>query len=119
MKRTILIYSVLLFIGGLAIYIALGWGGHSARSTLSDSSPAAITLRASNSPAASPSIWSALRENIETPLSRLLLQFIAILTAARTLGAIFRRIGQPSVMGELTAGILFGPSLFGWIWPKA
>src|SRR5947208_4284343 len=108
MKRTILIYSVLLLLGGLALYIALRWNGHSTRSTLSDSSPAAMTLGASNSPAASASIWSALRENIETPLSQLLLQFIAILTAARTLGAIFRRIGQPAVMGEMTAGILLG-----------
>jgi Kef-type K+ transport system membrane component KefB/nucleotide-binding universal stress UspA family protein len=29
------------------------------------------------------------------------------------------RIGQPSVMGQLLAGILLGPSLFGWLWPDA
>ena len=30
-----------------------------------------------------------------------------------------QRIGQPSVIGELLAGIILGPSLFGWIWPEA
>ncbi len=119
MKRTILIYSVLVLLGGLAMYIAFGWDGHSVHSVVPDPSPVAANLGASTSPAASPSIWSALAENIETPLSRLLLQFIVILAAARTLGAIFRKIGQPAVMGEMTAGILLGPSLLGWLCPDA
>src|ERR1700730_12649272 len=28
-----------------------------------------------------------------------------------------QRVGQPSVMGQLLAGILLGPSLLGWLWP--
>jgi Kef-type K+ transport system membrane component KefB len=30
-----------------------------------------------------------------------------------------QRIGQPAVMGQLIAGILLGPSVFGAIWPEA
>jgi Kef-type K+ transport system membrane component KefB/nucleotide-binding universal stress UspA family protein len=30
-----------------------------------------------------------------------------------------QRIGQPAVMGQLIAGILLGPSVFGAIWPQA
>jgi Kef-type K+ transport system membrane component KefB/nucleotide-binding universal stress UspA family protein len=30
-----------------------------------------------------------------------------------------QRIGQPSVIGELLAGLLLGPSLLGWVWPQA
>lgn len=42
-----------------------------------------------------------------------LLQIGLILGAARLLGELFRRFGQPAVIGELLAGILLGRSLFG------
>jgi K+:H+ antiporter len=29
-----------------------------------------------------------------------------------------QRIGQPAVIGQLLAGIILGPSVFGWIWPS-
>jgi Kef-type K+ transport system membrane component KefB len=52
------------------------------------------------------------------PLGRLPAQLILILLATRTLGWIFRRLRLPGVVGEITAGILLGPSLFGWLWPE-
>lgn len=51
------------------------------------------------------------------PLSRLLLQLLVIITASRLVGKLFVRLGQPSVVGEMAAGILLGPSLFGWLAP--
>jgi Kef-type K+ transport system membrane component KefB len=51
------------------------------------------------------------------PLSQLLLQLVTILVVARIMGALFSRAGQPAVIGEMTAGILLGPSLFGWLAP--
>jgi Kef-type K+ transport system membrane component KefB len=42
-----------------------------------------------------------------------------ILLAARALGWIFQRIGQPRVVGEMTAGIVLGPSLLGRFFPDA
>jgi Kef-type K+ transport system membrane component KefB len=50
-------------------------------------------------------------------LLTLLLQISVILVAVRLVGLVFRRLGQPQVIGELVAGILLGPSLLGWVSP--
>src|SRR5689334_21543263 len=47
----------------------------------------------------------------------LLLQIAGILAVCRLLHAIAGRLGQPPVMGEIVAGLLLGPSFFGWIAP--
>jgi Kef-type K+ transport system membrane component KefB len=52
-------------------------------------------------------------------LPHLLLALVAILVVARGLGAVFRRLGQPPVIGEILAGILLGPSLLGRLSPAA
>lgn len=44
-------------------------------------------------------------------------QLAALLLSARLLGALANRIGQPAVAGELAAGLLLGPSVFGHLWP--
>lgn len=62
---------------------------------------------------------NVMLENLHSPLARLLLQFIVIILATRAVGSLFARFGQPPVIGEITAGILLGPSLFGWLWPGA
>ncbi len=46
-----------------------------------------------------------------------LLQFTALLAAARLLGALARHFGQPSVMGEVIAGVLLGPPILGKLLP--
>jgi Kef-type K+ transport system membrane component KefB/nucleotide-binding universal stress UspA family protein len=48
-----------------------------------------------------------------------LVQIVLLICVGRGLGELMQRIGQPSVIGELLAGVLLGPSLFGWIWPAA
>jgi Kef-type K+ transport system membrane component KefB len=50
-------------------------------------------------------------------LKLLFLQMAVVLVAAKLLGAAFRLIRQPEVVGEMTAGILLGPSLAGHIAP--
>ncbi|HEU5180376.1 MAG TPA: cation:proton antiporter [Candidatus Polarisedimenticolia bacterium] len=54
----------------------------------------------------------------ETVLFFVLLQLIVILAAARLAGEAARRLGQPRVMGEIVAGLLLGPSLFGRLAPE-
>src|SRR5215471_1803564 len=49
----------------------------------------------------------------------LVLQIAVILIGARLTGLLFRRIRQPQVVGEMVAGILLGPSMLGWLAPKA
>ncbi len=51
------------------------------------------------------------------PLNTILLQLIVILTTARLMGWLFRKMGQPSVIGEMTAGLMLGPSLLGALFP--
>jgi Kef-type K+ transport system membrane component KefB len=46
-----------------------------------------------------------------------LLALVLVIAAARSLGAIFRLIHQPPVVGEMIAGILLGPSLLGQFAP--
>lgn len=47
-----------------------------------------------------------------------LLQISLLLLFARGLGELMRRFKQPPVVGELLAGVLLGPSLFGWLLPN-
>ena len=47
----------------------------------------------------------------------LLLQTAGILAICRLLHGIAGRFGQPPVIGEIVAGLLLGPSFFGWIAP--
>ena len=49
----------------------------------------------------------------------LLLQIIVVVVVARSVGAAFRRFGQAPVVGEMFAGLLLGPSLFGAFAPAA
>lgn len=48
-------------------------------------------------------------------ISTFLLQLLAILLSARILGELAATVQIPSVIGELAAGIIIGPSLLGWI----
>jgi len=50
-------------------------------------------------------------------LFKLILQIAVILAVCRISGSIFRRFGQPRVVGEMFAGVLLGPSLLGWMAP--
>ncbi len=47
----------------------------------------------------------------------LLFDLAVIIAAARLLGALARRIGQPGVIGEIIAGLLLGPTVLGRISP--
>jgi Kef-type K+ transport system membrane component KefB len=53
------------------------------------------------------------------PLSVLILQILVIILASRILGWIMSLINQPTVIGEIMAGIMLGPSLLGLYFPGA
>jgi Kef-type K+ transport system membrane component KefB len=55
----------------------------------------------------------------EHALMHLLLALLVVLVFAQVMGELFRRYGQPPVVGEMFAGILLGPSLLGRISPAA
>ncbi|MBD8388515.1 cation:proton antiporter [Dysgonomonas sp. BGC7] len=59
-----------------------------------------------------------LLENIATPTITLLLQIIVILIVVKLFGWLCKLIGQTTVIGEIIAGVVLGPSLLGYYFPE-
>lgn len=55
----------------------------------------------------------------ELAVQAILLQLVVVIAAARLIAGIGKRLGQAQVVGEMIAGILLGPSLFGYLAPDA
>jgi Kef-type K+ transport system membrane component KefB len=55
---------------------------------------------------------------LEGTLAPVLIAMLVVLAACRATGALFRRIHQPAVVGEICAGIALGPSLLGQFAPQ-
>ena len=104
--RHYLPYVLLIVVFIIGVWIILSVG--------SSLSPVAQTPAA---PATS--LTDGLKENFRNPLSILLLQIIVIIIMAGLFGRLFRRLGQPPVMGEMVAGIVMGPSVLGFFFPEA
>ncbi len=66
--------------------------------------------------------WSdfinSMFHNFNDPLAILLAQIVMIILTARVFGWFFQKIGQPTVIGEIIAGIVLGPSLVGMYFPE-
>jgi Kef-type K+ transport system membrane component KefB len=56
--------------------------------------------------------------NLHHPLALLLVQIVTIILVARLFGWICMKMRQPSVIGEMIAGIALGPSLLGLYFPE-
>jgi Kef-type K+ transport system membrane component KefB len=112
LRRPLLVYLAILIAFGIGIYAVLESGHHLEKARDAN---AATQIREAAPERAAP----AAAGNGRSPLPILLLQLITIVLTARALGALFRRIGQPPVIGEIVAGILLGPSLLGTVAPGA
>jgi Kef-type K+ transport system membrane component KefB len=116
-------YLAVLLLFGVGIWLILSTGS---RLYSQPETPASSVESAqmSSSPSVSPQSVSGrsyasriFHENLRNSLSILLLQLVVIIVAARLVGRLFRKIGQPPVLGEIVAGIVLGPSLLGWLSP--
>jgi predicted Kef-type K+ transport protein len=98
-------------VGGfaLAIWFLLDWG-----KTLEENKAIEKTV----SFIETQSIFSQISHNLKHPLSILTLQIVTIIVVARIFSVVFKKIGQPAVIGEIVAGIALGPSLLGWLLPE-
>lgn len=127
MRRNILFYVVTILIFGSGIYLAIQAGKRLEAAKL----PAPASIAPAHS-ASDPSVPAAaktegglshatqvLRDNLHDPLSLLLVQLILIVLLARVFGALFVKLGQPAVIGEMIAGIVLGPSVVGTLFPAA
>jgi Kef-type K+ transport system membrane component KefB len=61
--------------------------------------------------------FSAIFSSISHPLAVFILQLVIIIAASQLCGYLFKKIGQPAVMGEIVAGIVLGPSVVGALYP--
>lgn len=60
----------------------------------------------------------SFKTNLHHPLALLLAQIVTIILVARLFGWICMKIKQPTVIGEMIAGIVLGPSLVGMYFPE-
>lgn len=97
----------LLYLGlaGLPMLIALLLAGH-----------AGVELPAPAQQAARAAA-SALQPH--SALGLFLLQLLVLLLVAKGMGRLLRWFGQPAVIGEMAAGLMMGPLLFGALLPQA
>lgn len=108
MRRDVLVYLAVLVLFGGGIWLVLRHGGEWARGSSAAASGTATTAAVAEAGTA---------QKAENALGTLLLQVIVIVVAARWIGALFQRLRQPAVIGEMVAGILLGPSLLGLVEP--
>ncbi|MDR0733308.1 MAG: cation:proton antiporter [Dysgonamonadaceae bacterium] len=59
-----------------------------------------------------------LLEHLQSPFGILLLQIAVILACCRIFAKIFKTLRQPTVIGEILAGIVLGPSILGHWFPE-
>jgi Kef-type K+ transport system membrane component KefB len=108
-KQLILYAGLIIVFGGLIFYMLNG-DGHKAASTL---------IKNDTGNSTQPGFFVHLfYDNIQEALPRLLFQVFIIIIATSLFGLVFRKIGQPAVVGETIAGIVLGPSLLGLLFPN-
>jgi Kef-type K+ transport system membrane component KefB len=64
-----------------------------------------------------PFFFAAVAGHGETLSTVFFAKVLLLISVGRLLGEWIQRIGQPAVIGQLLAGIILGPSVFGAIWP--
>ena len=132
-----------LYGGLMLIFVALLWWVAATDGAMSGSSEALVTAPVAAteslselpegaslpqgattlSPAGEASPWqsfvTSVRAHAASDIGMLLIQLVVILLVVRIVGWLFARLHQPTVIGEILAGILLGPSLLGAVWPEA
>ena len=61
----------------------------------------------------------ANQATMDHAVSSLLITLVAVIVATKLLGELAQRLGQPTVLGELLAGILLGASVLGVLDPSS
>ena len=110
--RTWLFYVVMLLLFAVFTYILFQKGD-------AFDNLAPVKIHAVHNGSGSDMFKSSLLHNMVEPASMLLLQIISILVVSRLFGFLFKKMGQPTVIGEILAGIVLGPSLLGYFYPQA
>ncbi len=114
-KKWISLFYILMVVGLLAIIFWIVEKGNGLQHTI-----AAVQTQTAKDTTTISSfrIFShSFKDNLSEPIAVLLLQIIVIIAFARIFGYLFKKIGQPAVIGEIVAGIVLGPSVIGAFLP--
>src|SRR5258708_25176183 len=109
-KKSLVTYPLIIGIFAFVIWLVIDKG-----KALAPKNVAASTVAAPSPAAEKPA--ASFVETIKNPVSVMLFEIIVIFFVSKLFGGIITRIGQPSVVGEIIAGLFLGPSLMGWIFP--
>src|SRR5262245_2594902 len=116
MTKTAKLYIIITSLAVLGIFEILRMGAQLTPPVATPRADSSV-VAAAHGPAAAATGRSFLQAagatfyaNATSPLNRLFLQLVIIIAACSIAGRLFRRIGQPAVVGEMVAGILLGPS---------
>ncbi len=110
--------SLLFYVGMIGFFLALMFLVVQQGNLLEEGKLAVSANEASAADKSPLELFSdTMAEALHHPLGILLLQIISILIVARLFGYLFSKIGQPTVIGEIIAGIVLGPSVLGWLLP--
>jgi Kef-type K+ transport system membrane component KefB/nucleotide-binding universal stress UspA family protein len=104
MRKASIVYVGMFLVLIVGLWAVLGVGSH-------------LRAPATGAPATAPAPAKPVGYGGE--LLILFMQIALIVALSRGVGWIFSRLQQPQVMGEMIAGILLGPSVFGWLAPTA
>lgn len=114
MRNHAVFYFLVILIFGAALWFVLHQGKHLEAGKTPQ--PSFVEAPASTSQPAY--FFSNVEKNSQHPLAILILQIFCIMIVAKVLGYLMTKIGQPSVIGEIVAGIVLGPSLVGFLFPS-
>lgn len=112
-NRTIIFYLIVILVFGGLMYLITMQGQE-----LEVTRDVGAVAEKSKSTPAFQLFKDSFHHNLVHPLAILILQIIAIIIVSRVFGYIFNKIGQPTVIGEIVAGIVLGPSVVGLFFPE-
>lgn len=109
--KNLIFYTSVLIITAILLYtvISLGKGNLEAGKNITE---------LTNNTSAWNNFIRSVTEEATSSAALLILQIIVILFFVRFFGWICQRIGQPTVIGEIIAGVVLGPSLLGAYFPE-
>ncbi len=113
--KIILIYILMMSVFGYLIYREI-------KSSTEKFDQTELSTTSASTPSFDESLMvfkNSVTKNVGSKLSVLLFQVVLILLVVRLFSSLFQFIGQPGVIGEIVAGIVLGPSLFGLLFPGA
>lgn len=126
MSRNLIFYTVLMVVFGSLLWFVFNQGAklepvQPAQTAVGENQESANlnnpAIEAGSHDGTLAAFLKSLFENLEHPLSLLLIQIVVIVFSSKLLASFVRRIGQPMVVGEVIAGILLGPSVLGYFLP--